>query len=174
MNDGRKPLPYWNPYVAGVTLGLVLFGAYALTGSGLGGSGGVARVVAAAVDTAAPRAVDRNPYLAKMAGGTTNALWHPMVMMTLGVVVGGFVSGWLSGRLKVETYKGPRVGTATRWGLAFLGGGLMGWGAGLARGCTSGQALSGGAVLSVGSWAFMIMVFGGAYLLAYPLRKVWN
>ena len=61
-----------------------------------------------------------------------------------------------------------------RWGLAFLGGGLMGIGAGLARGCTSGQALSGGAVLSVGSWAFMMMVFAGAYMLAYPLRKLWN
>ena len=50
----------------------------------------------------------------------------------------------------------------------------MGLGARFARGCTSGQALSGGAVLSVGSWAFMIMVFAGAYMLAYPLRKLWN
>jgi hypothetical protein len=174
MKEPRNSSSYWPPYVAGVALGLVLFGAFALTGSGLGGSGGVARVMAWGVDIVAPRGVDRNAYLANMAGGDTSALWHPMVLMTVGVVLGGFVSGWISGRLRVETCKGPRIGTATRWGLAFLGGGLMGWGAGLARGCTSGQALSGGAVLSVGSWVFMMMVFGGAYLLAYPLRKIWN
>ena len=38
-----------------------------------------------------------------------------------------------------------------RWMTAFVGGGLMGYGARMARGCTSGQALSGGAVMSVGS-----------------------
>jgi hypothetical protein len=50
----------------------------------------------------------------------------------------------------------------------------MGYGARLARGCTSGQALSGGATLSAGSWALMFAIFGGAYALAYFLRKVWN
>ena len=44
----------------------------------------------------------------------------------------------------------------------------------MARGCTSGQALSGGAVLSVGSWAFMFAVFAGAYALAYFVRRLWN
>jgi uncharacterized membrane protein YedE/YeeE len=58
--------------------------------------------------------------------------------------------------------------------MAFIGGALMGFGARYARGCTSGQALSGGAVLSVGSWAFMFAVFAGAYLLAYSVRKFWN
>ena len=57
---------------------------------------------------------------------------------------------------------------------AFIGGGFMGYGARMARGCTSGQALSGGAVLSVGSWAFMFAVFAGAYALAYFVRKLWN
>ena len=97
-----------------------------------------------------------------------------MVWMVLGVVAGGFVSGLLAGRLKVETFRGPRIGDRARWLLAFAGGALMGYGAGLARGCTSGQALSGGAVLAVGSWAFMMMVFAGGYLLAYPVRKLWN
>ena len=50
----------------------------------------------------------------------------------------------------------------------------MGYGARMARGCTSGQALSGGAVLSVGSWAFMFAVFGGGYALAYFVRRLWN
>ena len=66
------------------------------------------------------------------------------------------------------------VSTRTRWILAFAGGVVMAYGARLARGCTSGQALSGGAVLSVGSWAFMFSVFGGAYALAYFVRRLWN
>ena len=49
----------------------------------------------------------------------------------------------------------------------------MGIGAKLARGCTSGQALTGGALLSVGGWAFMIMVFVGAYAMAYFVRRQW-
>jgi uncharacterized protein len=70
--------------------------------------------------------------------------------------------------------KGPRVSVRTRLLFAFAGGALMGVGAKLARGCTSGQALSGGAVLNAGSWAFMIMVFAGAYALAWLMRRQWR
>ena len=44
----------------------------------------------------------------------------------------------------------------------------------LARGCTSGQALTGGALLNLGSWVFMLMFFAGAYALAYFLRRQWR
>jgi hypothetical protein len=50
----------------------------------------------------------------------------------------------------------------------------MGFAAKLTRGCTSGQALSGGAVMSVGSWAFMLSVFGGGYAVAWFLRRQWR
>ena len=170
----NDPEGLWNPYVAGVALGIVLFSAFFITGSGLGGSGGIARVAAFVQSTVIPGSADTSAYLAPMAGGDRNPLDHRMIWMTLGVIAGGFTSGWLGGRVKVETFKGPQVDKHTRWGLALLGGILMGVGARFARGCTSGQALSGGAVLSVGSWAFMIMVFAGAYMLAYPLRRLWN
>jgi hypothetical protein len=74
----------------------------------------------------------------------------------------------------VDTHKGPKISNKQRWLLAFAGGSIVGFGARLARGCTSGQALSGGAVLSAGSWAFMFAVFAGGYLLAYPIRRLWN
>ena len=67
-----------------------------------------------------------------------------------------------------------RLKLAGKLVLAFLGGGLMGYGARFARGCTSGQALSGGAVLSVGSWAFMFAVFAGAYFTAIFVRRLWR
>lgn len=174
MENPREPSRYWNAYAAGVALGIVLFASLFITSNGLGASGGLARVTAFLEHLVAPAHMDRNPHLAPMAGGENSPLDHRLVWMVLGVLLGGFVSGVLAGRAKVELSKGPRVSNRMRWAFAFLGGGLMGYGAGMARGCTSGQALSGGAVLSAGSWAFMMMVFAGAYLLAYPLRKVWN
>ena len=40
----NDPEGLWNPYVAGVALGLVLFATFFITGSGLGGSAGFARL----------------------------------------------------------------------------------------------------------------------------------
>jgi uncharacterized membrane protein YedE/YeeE len=121
-----------------------------------------------------PEHIDQVAYLLKMAGGNVNPLDNWIVFMTIGTILGGYISGLLGRRVKFETNKGPQIGVGTRWFFAFVGGALMGYGARLARGCTSGQALSGGAVLSVGSWAFMFAVFAGAYALAYFFRKCWN
>ena len=170
----RPTKPYIHPYLAGALLGVVLFVAFFLTGNGLGASGGLNNIIGFIEDLIAPSHMDRVPYLVKIAGGDKNPLDSWLVFMVLGTLLGGFISGWVNGRLKVETVRGPRITVRTRWFMAFLGGAIMGYGARFARGCTSGQALSGGAVLSVGSWAFMFAVFGGAYALAYFLRKFWN
>lgn len=166
--------PYMNPYLAGVLLGIVLFAAFFITGNGLGASGGLNRIIVAVEDIVTPDHVDRTPYLLKMAGGDKNPLDNWIVFLTIGTLIGGFISGALHGRLKFETNKGPNISVRSRWILAFIGGAIMGYGARFARGCTSGQALSGGAVLSAGSWAFMFAVFGGGYALAYFVRKAWN
>jgi uncharacterized protein len=165
---------YINPYLAGILLGVVLFSAFFLTGSGLGASGGLNRMLVFFEDLVAPDHINRVPYLIEMAGGNKNPLDSWIVFLTLGTIAGGFISGWLNKRVKWETVKGPHISVRTRWFLAFAGGTLMGYGARFARGCTSGQALSGGAVLSVGSWAFMFAVFAGAYALAYFFRRAWN
>jgi uncharacterized membrane protein YedE/YeeE len=170
----RTTKPYANPYLAGALLGIVLLFAFFLTGNGLGASGGLNRILVFFQDLLAPDHVDRTPYLIKLAGGDKNPLDSWIVFLTLGTVLGGFVSGWIHGRLRLETGKGPNISKRTRWLIAFIGGAFMGYGARFARGCTSGQALSGGSVLSVGSWAFMFAVFGGAYALAYFVRKLWN
>jgi uncharacterized protein len=170
----RETKPYVHPYTAGILLGLLLFGAFFLTGNGLGASGGINRLLVVVEDALLPSHVDRTAYLAEMAGGNQNPLDSWVVFVTIGVVAGGFVSGWVNGRLKVETIRGPHVPVRLRWLMAFIGGAFMGYGARLARGCTSGQALSGGAVLSAGSWAFMFAVFAGAYGLAYFVRRLWN
>jgi uncharacterized membrane protein YedE/YeeE len=174
MSDHSRAKPYMNPYLAGTLLGVVLFLAFFITGTGLGASGGLNRLLVFFQNLFVPEHIDQVPYLLKMAGGSTNPLASWIVYLTLGTVVGGFISGLIGRRVKVETNKGPQISNKTRWVMAFLGGILMGYGARLARGCTSGQALSGGAVLSVGSWAFMFAVFAGAYALAYFFRRYWN
>ena len=174
MSNQSRAKPYINPYLAGTVLGVVLFLAYFITGSGLGASGGLNRLLVFVQNAVNPEHIDQVPYLLKMAGGSTNPLDSWIVFLTVGTIFGGFISGLFGRRLKFETNKGPQINNATRWIMAFIGGGLMGYGARLARGCTSGQALSGGAVLSVGSWAFMFAVFAGAYALAYFFRKFWN
>jgi uncharacterized membrane protein YedE/YeeE len=174
MSTQREPRPYVNPYVAGTLLGVVLFASIYVTGGGLGASASMSRVQTGLLDLIAPGHVDRVAYFAEIAGGSRSPWAHYSVYMLVGTILGGFVSGLINGRVKLETRKGPRVSVRARWALAFLGGALMGYGARLARGCTSGQALSGGAVLSVGSWAFALAVFGGGYAVAWFLRRLWT
>ena len=174
MSAVREPRPYANPFVAGTLLGIVLFLSFYVTGGGLGASAAMSRVQTGILDLFAPGHVDRVAYFAEMAGGSRSPWNHYSIWMLLGTVVGGFTSGLLNGRLKLETRKGPRISVHARWGLALLGGAIMGYGARMARGCTSGQALSGGAVLSVGSWAFAMAVFAGAYGVAWFLRRLWT
>jgi uncharacterized membrane protein YedE/YeeE len=174
MNNQSNAKPYMNPYLAGTILGVVLFLAFLITGSGLGASGGLNRLLVYGQNAVNPDHIDQVAYLLKMAGGNSNPLDSWIVFLTIGTVFGGLISGLLAKRVKIETNKGPQITDGTRWIMAFIGGGLMGYGARLARGCTSGQGLSGGAGLSVGSWAFMLAVFAGAYMLAYFFRKFWN
>lgn len=170
----RPERPYVHPYLGGALLGILLFLAFFFTGNGLGASGGLNRLIVFVEDLLVPGHIDRTPYLIPMAGGETNPLDNWVVPLVTGSLIGGFLSGWRNGRLKIETNRGPRLSVRTRWLAAFAGGAIMGYGARFARGCTSGQALSGGAVLSAGSWAFMLAVFAGAYALAYFVRKLWN
>lgn len=170
----RPSLPYANPYLGGVLLGMVLFASYFITGNGLGASGGLSRIAAFVEDLVAPGHIDQVPYLISMAGGSLNPLDSWIVIVIAGVLIGGFTSGVIHGRTKFETNRGPNISDKTRWLFAFLGGICFTYGARLARGCTSGQALSGGATLSAGSWVVMFSIFGGAYALAYFVRRLWN
>jgi len=165
---------YMNPYAGGVLLGIVLFLSFLLFGHGLGASGGIAKVTGVVVDTIYPGHGDQNSYLVGLLRGSANPLNNWLVFEIVGIMIGGFISGLLAGRVKVETFRGPHISVRTRWAFAFLGGAIAGYGVRIARGCTSSQALSGGAVLSAGSWAFMISVFAGGYLVAYFVRRLWN
>jgi uncharacterized membrane protein YedE/YeeE len=169
----RDPAKFWNPYLAGVALGLVLLTALVVTGKGLGASGASFRIGVSVVEAVAPEHVASATGLRGVA-----EKGHPLddwlVFQMLGVFLGGLVGAYTSGRLSVEVLKGPRISYAGRIAMALAGGLLMGIGAKLARGCASGQALTGGALMSVGAWAFMMTFFGGGYALAYFVRRAWR
>lgn len=170
----RPAQPYMNPYLAGIGLGLVLLAAFVLVGRGLGASGAFNSVVAWLVSLVAPGYARSNEFLRSYLEGDSHPLKAWLVFEVAGVLVGALVSGLLAGRVGVEVEKGPRVSVGTRLAFAFVGGGLMATGAALGHGCTSGQALTGGSLLNLGSWVFMLCVFGGAYAVAYFFRRQWR
>lgn len=167
-----RPAPFMNPYLAGVGLGLALLAAFVIMGRGLGATGAFSSFLAWAVQGVAPEHAEAiAPYSDYLGDGHPLMAW--LVFLVGGLFVGALISGLLARRAQVCVEKGPRVGTSVRLAAAFFGGALAGIGAKIALGCTSGQALTGGALLNVGSWIFMMMVFAGGYGLAWFVRKQW-
>jgi uncharacterized protein len=164
---------FWNPYLAGVALGVVLLATFLVMGRGLGASGAAHRLAVFGLDAVASAHVDRTPALAS-AKDRGHPLDDWLVFEVLGVFLGGAVAAYSTGRLRSGVQRGPRAAVPARLLLALSGGVVMGIAARMARGCTSGQALTGGALLSVGAWVFMFAVFGGGYALAYVVRRQWT
>lgn len=171
--DEHSPRPYTNPYVAGVGIGLVLLAAFVVMGRGLGASGAFNAAIAWLVSLVAPGYARANAFLAGyVEDGHPLKSW--LVFEVAGVFVGALISGLLAHRIAATVERGPRIAVRGRLALAFAGGALMAFGAGLARGCTSGQALTGGSLLNLGSWIFMLSVFAGAYAVAALVRRQWR
>jgi len=179
MNDltnrfsDSNPKPFMNPYLAGIGLGLVLLISYVIMGRGLGASGAFSSLATQFVNVISPEHVSSSSFYSHYLNESENPLNNWLVYEIAGVFVGGFISGFLGKRIRKSVDKGPNISNGKRFLFAFLGGIIMGFGSKLARGCTSGQALTGGAVLNLGSWIFMISLFIGAYSVAYFVRKQW-
>ena len=156
-------------------LGLTLLAAYLVAGQGLGASGAPKRIVALGCVAANADWAHSNTAINKyFEGEDAHPLKNWLVLEVVGVLLGGFIGALSAGRLKGEVMKGPRISVRGRLLYAFGGGALMGLAAAIGRGCTSGQALSGGGTLAAGGWAFMMMFFAGAYALAWVVRRQWT
>jgi uncharacterized membrane protein YedE/YeeE len=164
---------YMNPYLAGFLLGLVLLATIFISGRGLGASGAVKGVVAGTMWAVAPGHAASGAFYeaARTEGKSPFKDW--LVFEVAGVLLGAFISGLMSDRLRFTLERGPRVSGRRRVVAALAGGLLFGVGGQLGRGCTSGAALSGMAVLSAAGFVTMLAIFGSAYALAYFFRKLW-
>ena len=166
--------PYWSPYAAGVGIGLTLLASFVVLGSGLGASGAFVRLGAAITHGINPAYAETAAYWKTYFTGARSPLDDWMTYQVAGVFLGGLLGALTAGRFRRGIERGESFAKENRLMLAFAGGLLTGIAARLARGCTSGQALSGGALLSLGSWAFMLSVFAGGFAAAWFVRRQWS
>ena len=167
----RNSRPYLNPYVAGVMLGLTLLASFVILGAGLGASAGIARVGAFVESCVAASHVLSSEYFGSW--GRTPLRYY-LVFMLLGTFLGGLFSALLGNRVRLTLERGKASPARLRAFLALVGGIIVGFASRLAQGCTSGQALSGGAMLLSGSLVFMGCVFAGGYATAWFVRRQWH
>lgn len=154
-------------------VGIILILVFYFTGRGLGASGATKSTVVSLVHTITPEHAEHNEYYHKVLGEDKNPMNDWLVFELLGILAGAFFSGSISGRVKFRVQHSPGISSRTRLIAAFAGGLLFGLGSQFARGCTSGAALSGMTVLSLGGFIAMLSIFGSGYLFAYFFRKLW-
>jgi uncharacterized membrane protein YedE/YeeE len=164
---------YWSPYLSGLGLGLTLLAAFYIMGKGLGASSAFSVASAVAVRKVSPDYASGLKYFSRYLGVAS-----PMKDWIVFEICGLFV-GALAGAVFTRNFRprfdGPAsMGTASRFFTAFIGGTMIGFSSRLARGCTIGVALSGGAQLAVAGWIFVISMFIGGFLFAALFRRLWS
>jgi len=162
----------WSPYVAGVLLGLVGIAAVWASDSLLGASGAFENIAGMIGKAVAPAAFDNMYFNFIMPPGITYG-----VMLVVGIFFGGMIGAATSGTLKWgkkdsansdEQWK--RIfGAQTwkRWLIAFFGAIVLEYAAGIAGGCTSGLAISGGMLLAPAAFIFIAGMFVGGIPTAW-------
>lgn len=154
----RKEL--WSPYVAGVLLGLVGVLAVWLSDSLLGASGAFENIAGLIGKAVAPQSFDIMYFNFIMPAGIT---WG--VVLLIGLILGGFLGATSSRTFRFRTMDdaqwktifGPQLWK--RWVLLFVGAIILEYGAGIAGGCTSGLAISGGMLLAPAAFIFIGAMF---------------
>ena len=155
----------WSPYATGTMLGLVVGYSEVFCGRPLAASGAFDRLAAWPGRWLFPTS---QYYRHVMSPGITWQVW-----LIVGVLGGAFASSRLAGEARLRWLPDrewtPRFGAkpVVRLALAFFGAVLVQLGAGIAGGCTSGLAISGGAALSPGAFVFMAGMFAGGIPTAW-------
>ena len=115
-----EPKPYWNPYLAGIALGLVVLASFFVTGRGIGASGAAKRASAVVLHEADPTWAEEHAGIGKyFADPQRSPLNSWIVWLALGVVVGGGIGSLTARRFRLEVVHGPRVAREVRLALAF-------------------------------------------------------
>ena len=162
----------WSPYIAGGLLGLVGVLAVALTHNLLGASGAFENLAGLIGKGLAPTLFGNLYFNFIMPPGLT---WQ--VVLLVGVFFGGML-GALSARTWKWRAMPDQQWTAvfgrsrwTRWGVAFFGAIVLEIGAGIAGGCTSGLAISGGMLLAPAAYLFIAAMFASGIATAFILYR---
>ena len=162
----------WSPYIAGVGLGLVGILAVLLANSLLGASGAFENIAGWLGQTAGIETFDNMYFNIGMPPGLSSG-----VILLIGIFFGGMVGALSSGTFKFRTNDDPQwnkiMGKQTwkRWLLLFVGAIILEYGAGIAGGCTSGLAISGGMLLAPAAFIFMAGMFMSGIIVARIVYK---
>ena len=160
-----------NPYLAGLLLGATLFCSFIILGTGLGASGAWARFAAWLEQLVAPEHVASSEYFG---GWGPGLLRYYLIFMVIGIFAGSLFSAITAGRVRFIIERGLQSSSVLRVVLALVGGVFIGFAARLARGCASGQGLTGAALLSAGSFIFLVCAIVGGYAAALLVRRQWH
>lgn len=169
-----QPRPLWNPYVAGIVLGLGLLLTFIVTGHGLGASGFPTAIGAVVSNAAAPTATAGNGYFGHMVAGGHDPLSSWITWEVIGVFIGALASAFIGGRFRMALDGPPKLRSLGRLLLAFVGGAVSGLGARISLGCTSGLGLSGAAVLATAGFVFLIGFFGSGVAFGMLMKRAWK
>lgn len=172
MNE-KQPQDFWHPLAAGIGLGLALMGMFLFTGHGLGANGFFTRTTVMLSDWFHPAWATANGYFSSYLGkGHPLNAWISWEIA--GVAIGALVGSLSTHRFQWKIERGPGLSIHARLALALGGGVLTGFGAPLARGCTSGLGLSGGATLAVAAFVFLLAFFITGLLVSLLTRRLWQ
>ncbi|MCX6031911.1 MAG: YeeE/YedE thiosulfate transporter family protein [Chloroflexi bacterium] len=162
----------WSPYLGGALLGLLAVLSLLFTNRLLSASGGFESVGGAIVRAISPAAGDNVYWKFVMPAGIG---WSVFVL--LGIFAGALVSALAGGTFKwqaVSDEQWKRIfGPARwkRWLVLFVGAILLEYGAGIAGGCTSGLAISGGLQLTPSAFLFIMGMFASGIPTAMILYR---
>ena len=164
---------YWSPYATGTMLGLTLVASFYGAGRGLGASGAFSLVSGVGTNAVAPGYASSLKYFSRYLEQSQPLLdWG--LFLLIGVFLGSLAGALASGKFRIIFDKGASMSVRDRLITAFGGGVLIGFAARLARGCTSGVALTGGSQLALAGWVFVIAMFASGFLFAALFRRYWS
>jgi len=119
----------WSPYIAGIGIGILSWVSFLLSDKAIGCSTAFARTSGMLERLFRGKKVNEKAYYKEF---VPKVDWE--WMLVLGVVIGAFLSATLSGQFQLQWVPGTWAATfgytpLVRWGVAFIGGILMGAGA---------------------------------------------
>lgn len=162
----------WSPYLVGIGIGILVWLGFIISNKAIGCSTAYARTFGMIEGLVRGDRVKDKPYYKKF---VPKIDWE--WMLVIGIVVGAFLSSLMSGSFEVEMVPAIWEGTfganpVLRFVGALIGGFLLGFGARMAGGCTSGHGISGTIQLALASWLAFIFFFVGGILTALLIYGV--
>ncbi len=160
------------PYLSGIGIGILVIIGFILSDKAIGCSTAYARTSGMIERIFSGKKVYKKEYYKK---------FNPKIdwewMLVIGIIIGAFISSIISNTFAINMI--PSLWNKTfgssiflRLMLSIIGGILVGFGARMAGGCTSGHGISGNLQLSLGSWLATIFFFTGGIISALIIYSV--